>query len=202
MSDIVYTYGGGVYLNLTNKCPCNCTFCIRANGDGLGSARSLWLRGDPTPEEVQAALQAFDFSPFEEVVICGYGEPTSALENLRTASEYLRAHYPIKLRLNTNGLSDLINGRETAAEVCGLVDSLSISLNAPTAEKYVAVTRPHFGPRAFQAMLDFTRACVREKPGQVTMTVVNVIPSADVEACRALAESLGAHFRLREYTAE
>ena len=187
MSDIVYTYGGGVYLNLTNKCPCNCTFCIRANGEGLGSARSLWLRGDPTPEQVLEALEAFDFSPFSEVVVCGYGEPTSALENLRAASEYLRAKYPIQIRLNTNGLSDLINGRETAEEICQLVDTLSISLNAPTAEKYVAVTRPSFGTRAFQAMLDFTRACVARKPGHVIMTAVNVIPNQDAEACKALA---------------
>lgn len=202
MSDIVYTYAGGVYLNLTNKCPCSCTFCIRENGAGLGSAQSLWLKGDPTPEQVVEALAAFDFSPFSEVVVCGYGEPTYAMENLKAASEYLRAHYPIRIRLNTNGLSDLINGRETAAEVCDLVDVISISLNAPTAEKYLAVTRPRFGLPAFQAMLDFTKACVAKKPGQVIMTVVNVIPQADIEACGKIAQELGARFRVREYTAE
>ena len=203
MSDIVYTYAGGVYLNLTNACPCNCTFCIRANGEGLGSAQSLWLRGDPTPEQVAEAMAAFDFTPFSEVVVCGYGEPTCALENLRAASRYLRKNYPgMGIRLNTNGLSDLINGRETAEEICDLVDTLSISLNAPTAEKYAAVTRPSFGEKAFDAMLDFTRACVARKPGHVILTAVNVIPDEDAAACKALAEGLGARFRLREYTAE
>ena len=76
MADIVYTYGNSVYMNITNKCPCSCVFCIRSNGDGLGSAESLWLKNDPTLEEIEDEINKFDFSPYSEVVFCGYGEPT------------------------------------------------------------------------------------------------------------------------------
>ena len=54
MADIIYTYAGSAYMNITNKCPCSCVFCIRANGEGLGSAESLWLKKDPTIEEIKA----------------------------------------------------------------------------------------------------------------------------------------------------
>lgn len=66
MADIVYTYGNSVYMNITNKCPCSCVFCIRSNGDGLGSAESLWLKKDPTLEEIEDEINKFDFSPYSK----------------------------------------------------------------------------------------------------------------------------------------
>lgn len=81
MADIIYTYNGQVYFNLTNKCPCRCTFCIRKNGDSVGEADNLWFKQEPTEEEILAALESFDFSGYREAVFCGYGEPTMALEN-------------------------------------------------------------------------------------------------------------------------
>lgn len=202
MADIVYVYGNKPYLNITNRCPCRCTFCIRQNGDGLGSADTLWHRVDPTEDEVLAALGAFDFAAYDEVIFCGYGEPTAALEVLKSAAAYLRKAYPaLRIRLNTNGLGDLVNGRSIAAELVGLVDVVSISLNAPTREKYLAVTRPSFGEVSFDAMLAFAVACKNE--GLRTMlTVVDVIPTEDIEASRALADSIGIPLRVREYTAD
>ena len=82
MADIIYTYRNKVYLNLTNRCPCSCTFCIRSNADGLGSANTLWHKSDPTAEEITAAIESFDFSGFPEVTFCGYGEPTERLPEL------------------------------------------------------------------------------------------------------------------------
>lgn len=202
MTDIVYVYGGKVYLNLTNRCPCNCTFCIRKNGEGLGSAETLWHHGDPTTEQVLAALRAFDFTPYDEITFCGYGEPTCALDALVAAADYLRKTYPAtRLRVNTNGLGDLINGRPTAQILVSCVDVISISLNAPTAEKYVAVTRPSFGAEAFDAMLAFADEC-RRLGAQVIFTVVDVISPEDIEASRALAKTHGIPLRVREYTDE
>lgn len=202
MTDIVYVYGGKVYLNITNRCPCNCTFCIRQNGDGVGSAASLWHHGDPTKEQVLEALQAFDFTPYEEVTFCGYGEPTCALEVLKAAVVHLREAYPaLCIRLNTNGLGDLVNGRSIAAELATHVDVVSISLNAPTKEKYLAVTHPSFGEGSFEAMLNFARAC-KAAAGKVVLTVVDVIPAEDIAASQALAQSLGIPLRVREYTAD
>lgn len=202
MTDIVYTYGGNVYLNITNRCPCRCTFCIRQNGDGVGSATTLWHHGDPTAEDVLTALREFDFTPYGEVIFCGYGEPTCALDVLKAAAAYLRATYPtILIRLNTNGLGDLINGRSIAAELSECVDVVSISLNAPTKEKYLAVTRPSFGEESFEAMLNFARAC-KKTVKKVMLTVVDVIPAEDIAESHALAEELGIPLRVREYTAD
>lgn len=146
MTDIVYTYGNQAYLNITNACPCRCTFCIRNNGDSVGGT-TLWFDHNPTIDEIIAEIDKFDFSKYNNsITICGYGEPTCALNNLIDACKHLREK-GVKIRLNTNGLSDLINKRETAKEICEVIDSVSISLNAPTAEKYDAVTRASFGEK-------------------------------------------------------
>lgn len=197
MADIVYTLEGGVYLNITNRCPCRCTFCIRQNGDGVGSAATLWHEQPPTTAQVLDALRAFDFRPYREVTFCGYGEPLCALDALLAAARWLREHYPtLAIRVNTNGLGDLINGQATAPLLSGLVDAVSISLNAPTAEAYLAVTRPSFGLPAFDAMLQFARDCKRYIP-RVSMTVVDVIPPEDIAACRRLAAEMDIPLRVR-----
>lgn len=109
MTDIVYEFEGKIYLNITNKCPCRCTFCIRNNGDGLGSAENLWFKGDPTFEEIKAELDNHNFSNYDkEIVFCGYGEPLYALDNLIKTATYIKNKLNLKIRLNTNGLGDLI----------------------------------------------------------------------------------------------
>lgn len=139
-------------------------FCIRSNGDGLGSAESLWLKKDPTLEEIEDEINKFDFSPYSEVVFCGYGEPTQALDNLIASAKYLKEKYGLKIRLNSNGLSDLINGKETAKMLSGVVDSISISLNAPNAKRYQEVSRSRFGEDAFPALLKFAEDCKKYIP--------------------------------------
>ena len=52
MADIVYTLEGDVYLNITNKCPCNCAFCIRSKSDAYGDSKELWFDKEPTFEEI------------------------------------------------------------------------------------------------------------------------------------------------------
>ncbi len=201
MADIVYTYGKQAYLNITNACPCKCTFCIRNNGDSVGEATTLWFEHNPTIEEIKIEIDKFDFSKYNDsIIICGYGEPTCALDNLIEACKYLKSK-DIKIRLNTNGLSDLINKRKTAKEICEVVDSVSISLNAPTAEKYNQITRPSFGEKSFDAMLDFAKEC-KEYGIPIKLTVVDVISKEDIEDCRKLCKEINIPLRVREYTAE
>ncbi len=201
MADIVYTYGNQVYLNITNACPCRCTFCIRNNGDSVGEATTLWFEHNPSIDEIKAEIDAFDFSKYNNsITICGYGEPTCALNNLIDACKYLRKK-GVKIRLNTNGLSDLINKRETAKEICDVIDSVSISLNAPTAEKYNEITKPSFGEKSFDAMLKFAKEC-KEYGIPVKLTVVDVISKEDIENCKKICESIDIPLRVREYTAE
>ena len=200
MSDIIYTLEGGTYFNITNKCPCNCAFCIRSKGDAVGEAKRLWHDVEPTFEDIKAAIDNYDFSGVKEAVFCGYGEPTNALDNLLKTAQYLKTLYPdIKLRLNTNGLSDLINGRETAKDICKYIDVISVSLNDPDSEKYDKITRNIFPGKAFDAMLKFTRDCVA-CGNSVRMTVVDVIPPEDIEKSRKICEGCGAEFRVRSFS--
>ena len=94
MADIVYRYYDGVYLNITNQCPCNCAFCIRSKGDAVGDAKEMWFDTEPTWEEIKAAIDAYDFAHTDEAVFCGYGEPTNALDHLLQAADYLRTVNP------------------------------------------------------------------------------------------------------------
>lgn len=198
MADIIYTYEGSAYMNITNKCPCSCIFCIRSNGDGLGSAESLWLKKDPSIEEIKAEIDSFDFSPYSEVVFCGYGEPTQALDNLIEAARYLKEKYTLKIRLNSNGLSDLINGKPTAHLLEGVVDSISLSLNAPDAASYQRVTRSKFGEEAYSALLKFAEDCKKYIPS-VKFTVVDVLSEEEIEKCKEISEKMGIPLRVRSW---
>lgn len=198
MADIIYTYEGSAYMNITNRCPCSCIFCIRSNGDGLGSAETLWHKKDPTLDEIKAEIDAFDFSPYSEVVFCGYGEPTEALDNLIEAAKYLKSKHGLKIRVNSNGLSDLINGKETAQMLDGIVDCISISLNAPDAESYQRVSRSKFGEAAFPALLKFAADCKKYIP-EIKFTVVDVITPDEIEKCRKIADEMGIKLRVRSW---
>ncbi len=199
IGDVFYEYGGGLYANITNKCPDRCEFCIRYMVDSLGGADSLWLKREPTMEEILELLDQWDLSKFEELVFCGYGEPTERLPELIETAEYARSKAPgLKIRLNTNGLSDLINGRDTLPELNSVLDRISVSLNAKGPEEYLALCHPRFGIGAFEAMLDFTRRA-KECIPDVTMSVVSgSIPYQDIEPCRRIAEEeIGVKFRVR-----
>lgn len=202
MADIIYTLDGKPYFNLTNKCPCNCVFCIRNNKDVVGTAKQMWHEKQPTFEDVKEAIDSFDWSKFSGAVFCGYGEPTNELELLLKTATYMKEQHPdIKLRLNTNGLSDLINGKSTAELICKDIDAVSISLNETTSEKYDEITKNIFPGKAFDAMLQFTKDCVKYCDN-VRMTVVDVITTEEIEKARKICESTGAKFTVREFVPE
>lgn len=200
MENIVYDYGDKIYLNITNQCPCACDFCIRKNESGLGEQGSLWLDHTPSFDEIKEAIDKFDFGSKKEVVFCGFGEPTCALENLLKTAEYIKKTHPdVKIRLNTNGLSDLINNTDDSAKkMKGLIDKVSVSLNASDAEKYCAVCHPKFGKKSFDAMIKFTKEAEKYIP-EVKMSVVDSIGKDEVEKCRELCGDNGIKLRVREY---
>lgn len=198
MMNITYVLDGKLYLNITNKCPCACTFCIRKNGDGAYGSDSLWLEHQPSEEEVIKALEEADLKKYKEVIFCGFGEPTSEIEILKSAARFIRSETDATIRINTNGLSDLINGRETVQELKGLFDVVSISLNGSDAKEYCRVTQPKFGEEAFYSMLSFAKQAKEIFP-KVILTVVDVISKEEIEKCRELCESVGIPLRVREY---
>ncbi|MGN0642775.1 MAG: TIGR04100 family radical SAM protein [Huintestinicola sp.] len=195
---IVYAVHDNLYINLTNRCPCRCTFCIRNNGDGAYGSDSLWLEREPTVSEVLTELEKFDISSFSEIVFCGYGEPMERAEDVAEIGRDLKKRYPDKIiRLNTNGLGDKINGRPTAELLKGAVDIVSISLNSGSREDYNKVTRPKWED-SFEAMLSFAEECKKYVP-KVMFTVVDVISQREIDEAREISEKLGIPLRIRKY---
>lgn len=194
----VYRVHDNLYINLTNRCPCSCTFCIRNNGDGAYGSDSLWLEREPSCEEVMAEFKKYDMAQINEIVFCGYGEPMERAEDVAYLGKKLKELYPmVTVRLNTNGLGDKINGRETASMLEGAVDIVSVSLNSGNSRDYMAVTRPKWDD-SFEAMLHFAEECKKYVP-QVMFTVVDVISSREIEESREISEKLGIPLRVRKY---
>ena len=197
MAKILYVYNDQVYANITNKCDCNCTFCIRKQFDGVGDADTLWHKAEPSLGEIIAAIDAFDFTGYKEFVFCGYGEPTCALENLIASARYVKEKTCLPIRVNSNGLGNLYYKRDIVPELAEVVDSISISLNEANAEKYEKVTRPSF-PHAYEAMLDFAEECGKLIP-HTQLSIVDILPEEDIKACQRIADSRGVHLKVRPW---
>lgn len=199
MMTITYPVKTGIYVNMTNRCPCACTFCLRHNGEGVYGSDSLWLDREPTVQEVCDSIDTWDLSKYNEIVFCGYGEPTERLYDLLEVAKYIKSKSDIKIRINTNGLADLIWNEKTAPKLEGLIDTVSVSLNATNKEEYLKVVRPKFGIDSYDAMLNFTKDCSKYIPN-VVMTVVDVVTSKEEqEICGKICESVGAILRVRPY---
>ena len=197
---ISYEVGNNLYLNITNKCPCNCSFCIRTHADGAYGSDPLWLEHEPSMDEIMADLDKRDITKYDEIVFCGYGEPTERLYDVVDTAKYLREKGCKKLRINTNGLGERINGTSgyTAKLLCETMDVISVSLNAPTEKEYMEVTRPKYD-NAFWLMCQFVKDCVNIGKAEVVVSIVDVIPQEQIEASRELAEKLGAVLRVRTF---
>ena len=178
MMTITYPVKNGIYVNMTNRCPCACTFCLRHNGEGVYGSDSLWLEREPTVQEICQSIDTWDLTQYSEVVFCGYGEPTERLDDLLKVASYIRSKSDIKIRINTNGLADLIWNEKTAPKLKGLIDTVSVSLNATNKEDYLKVVRPKFGIDSYDAMLKFTKDCTEYVPN-VVMTVVDVVTTKE-----------------------
>ena len=199
MMTITYPVKNGIYVNMTNRCPCSCTFCLRQNAEGVYGSDPLWLDREPTVAEVCADIDKWELKNYDEVVFCGYGEPTERLYDLLEVAKYIKSKSDIKIRINTNGLADLIWNESTAHKLKGLIDTVSISLNATNKEDYQKVVRSKFGIESFDAMLEFTKECTKYVPN-VVMTVVDVVTSKEEQALsKEICESLGATLRVRPY---
>lgn len=204
-NNYAYILGGQAYVNITNKCHNACTFCIRNTGDGVAGT-PLWLDKEPTADEVMACFDSIKgMLTSNEVVFCGYGEPTERLDVLTDCAARLKkAGY--KIRLNTNGLGNLVNRGRTVGDkgIAPLLkdfDTVSVSLNESNAEKYADVTRSVYGFDAFGAVLRFAEDCKNEGINTV-FTVVDTIGGADIKECEAVCASLGIPLRVRKYISD
>ena len=194
---IVYDYFGGLYINLTNKCPNACEFCIRNFTNSLGDADSLVLKEDPSVDEVKKELERWDVSGYDEVVFCGYGEPTERLPELLELARHIKAKYGKQIRINTNGLADLIWGRPTAPDLTGVIDAVSVSMNEADAQKYYDLCHPRFGLKSYDAVIKYIEDVRDYVPYVAVSVVTGAISRESVAICQAKAKELGVVFKMR-----
>ncbi len=187
-----------VYVNLTNRCPCSCTFCLRQTKE-MTESNTLWLKKEPTVEEVIQEFQKYDLDDFSEVVFCGFGEPMERVEDIVQIAGVLKLYrQDLPIRINTNGLGNLIHNEDITPLLRGRIDTVSISLNAPDAQEYYDLTRSRFGIESYQAMFDFALKCKDYVP-HVVMSVVDIIGEEKIKRCQEICDRLGVTLRVRPF---
>lgn len=195
MDTITYQIANGVYINLTNKCSNDCTFCERNRISGV-EGYYLWLQNEPTAQEIIDSLKTYDRDEFDEVIFCGFGEPTYCWDVIKEVAKF--AHSIGKsTRINTNGQGNLINGYDITEEIASYIDKVNISLNNGNSKRYDEVSRSIYGEMAFEELQDFGKKCLA-KGVHTTFSVVDCIPKDEIEEARKIAERIGANFRVRE----
>jgi TatD family-associated radical SAM protein len=189
---ISYQIDNNLYLSITDRCTLECAFCPKTLGDMRVKGYDLTFDHRPEAAEIIASID--DPKRYEEIVFCGYGEPTLRLNLLVEIARHIKAGGG-RVRVNTDGLSNLVHKHDTLPELAECVDALSVSLNAQTQEVYDRHCRPNL-PGSYEAVLDF----LREAPkyfDDVTATAIDGLEGVDIDACAAIAKELGVKFRCR-----
>lgn len=189
---IAYSIRDSLYLNITNRCTNVCSFCARFHSDYV-KGHKLRLDHEPTFEELRTEIK--DPRAYKEIVFCGYGEPLLRLDLVKSLAGWIKKNGGT-VRINTNGHTNIIHGRDILPELNGLVDSISISLDAQDEETYNRVCKPLY-KNAYSGVIEFIKESRRWIP-EVTVTVVD-LPEVDVKRCEEIAGELGVRFRLRRY---
>ncbi len=197
---ITYEVEDSLYVNVTNRCSNRCDFCIRNNGDGAYGSEPLWLVREPTADEIFDSIASRELPRYRELVFCGYGEPTYRLPDIIEVVKRLRLkNRDLRIRINTNGQSDLIFGENTAPLYQGIFDTVSISLNSSTSEGYIKICHPVYNEMAFPAILEFAKN-VKNYVQNVAFTVVRQFLSpSEIFECEQISASTGVPLRVREY---
>ena len=206
----VYRFGNNVYINLTNRCPNLCVFCIKTKWKMDFHGNNLNLAGnEPTALAVLHDLETeLKTAPFNEVVFCGYGEPTMRLDVLLYVAQTLKGWQaqakfpPFKIRLNTNGLGARINHKPIVNDLRRVVDIVNVSVNAESAEKWRQLVRPEPEyQNAYPDVLAFLQDCVDAQFENVILSWVQNT-GADTQALARLAQEVGATFYERSFLDE
>lgn len=206
MNTYVYTIYGNIYINLTNFCSNACEFCVRnhestMDGREFGSHSGegdydLWLDREPSYKDVTDILDKMDFSRYKEMVFCGYGEPSARFDLVEMLCVYAHER-GIKTRINTNGQSNAILGKDIAPRMCRCIDTINVSLNATDAQSYDRLCHSVYGEKAFDIMLDFAKECVR-CGGNVVLSIVDCVPPEQLQKAAEIARDIGAKLRVRK----
>lgn len=192
LGSIAYELHGNLYLNITNKCTLRCRYCPKFNHTWTVQDYGLRLTAEPGVERLLEAVG--DPRRYQQIVFCGLGEPTTRLDTLLGVSRELKRQ-GAKLRLNTDGLANLIHNRDVTPELADCLDQVSISMNAQNADLYTQHCRPKQA-YSYEYMLEFVRR-LRGRMEGVTATAIQGLPGVDIEQCKQMAARMRVHFRSR-----
>ncbi len=191
---IAYELHGNCYLNITWHCTLRCAFCPKYHGEWVVQGYDLRLLREPEVDEVIRAIG--NPSVYKQIVFCGLGEPTLQLDSLLKIAEQLKTEYPgTQIRINTDGLANLVYEEDVTPRLAGLIDELSISMNAQNEAVYIQHCRPK-RDGAFEAMLDFSTRAMKHV-AVVTLTAIDGLEGVEIAACEKLCEQRGLNFRRR-----
>lgn len=190
---IAYRLGNRLYLNLTNRCTNDCKFCLRRGKSGVAGYQ-LWLEREPDFAEVIQAMG--DLKDYTEVVFVGFGEPLIRIELVKQIASWIK-DYGKPVRVDTNGQANLIHRRNILPELEGLIDVISISLNATSAEEYDQLCQSVYGEAAYPALLNFAKEAKKYIP-RVILSIVDD-GQIDIKKAQQITDDLGVELRVRDY---
>lgn len=192
---ITYKIDNNLYINLTNRCPNACEFCIRNKKEAF--EHDLWLEREPDVQEIIDDIYSWDLSKFEQIVFCGFGEPLERLDDVLEVSKIIKEKTDILIRVNTNGLANKLYDYDVTPRFKDIIDSVSISLNAKNEEEYDAICHSIFGKEAFPELLAFAGK-VKANVQDVQLSVVDCLPKEDIVECKKIAKQLGVRLKIRK----
>jgi len=194
---IVYWLGNKLCLNITNRCSNDCYYCFRRYKNGIGDFNLKLLREPSQKEIIKQLKEVINRKHWNEIVFCGFGEPTARLDCLLEITRWIKKHFGTAVRIDTNGHGHLLNpGRDVIKELKDAgVDKISVSLNAHDEATYIEVCKPQF-EKAFENVLKFIEKAGREFDTEITTIT---IPEVDIQKVRKIAEKMGVKFRIRQY---
>ena len=197
-----YYLGNSMYINVTNLCTNECVFCIKSATDSVGGVNLVLKEEDFSHKDIIREIKETFIDNTKEIVFCGYGEPLIKLDIVKNVAKFIKQNYPdVQVRVNSNGHGNLIHKRNIVPELIGLIDKISISLNAENSELYQELSKSSYDAETvYQAVKDFISECVKNGI-DTTATIVTGYGDykIDVEKCKKITEELGAKFRIREW---
>ena len=192
---IAYPIRNSLYLNITNRCTCKCYFCVTRFSDYV-KGHNLRLTKEPSLEEILSAIPQDVHIKYKEVVFCGYGEPTLRLDIIKGVCRYLKKK-DMHIRINTNGHANIIANKSVPPELKGLIDCVSVSINALNPKEYQEICQPQFGEQTFDKVIKFIKEAKESLPYVEITTIMR--PDIDIIPFQKLAQDLGVDFRARIY---
>jgi TatD DNase family protein len=193
-TSFTYLLGNSLYINVTNRCNADCTFCRRKE-DPFLRGYNLGMKKSEEPAAEVYIEEIGNPSKYDEIVFCGYGEPTIRWDIVRDVAKFVKANGG-NTRINTNGHGNIINKKDITPEMKDVIDVVSISFNSFDSKQYaelMRVSEEHF--EEMKKFASLAKAFVKK----VVMSVVS-LDEVEIEKSRKVVEDeIGVEFRVREY---